>query len=135
MLGADALALAGVVLAAIPILISAIEHRDLGSPLWNGLFFGAREKEKLINTLEEQLAIYRECCITIFSIADVQNMEILLENGLHTAWADRETRHMLESRLEDFKAFERRILQIHDAVNDLQEQAGTALLLKLSCLY
>jgi hypothetical protein len=116
--------IAGLVLAAIPLLISSAEHRhDVLNPVYI-LFF---ENRTLPQVLEEERISFRQCCEKMLSVAEVENIaDYVLGENCQQLWARAELRANLQSALgNDFNTIETRLKEIHELTDKLENYIST----------
>jgi len=116
---------AGLVLGAIPLLISAAEHRRIGIAPVDGLIFRAKERNRLADSLDNQRLLFKHCCSRLVSIAEIENAGDLLAVGAAERWKDPDIRRRLKQALgEAFATFERQVLEIYGIVKRLEHILG-----------
>ena len=122
--------IAGIVLATLPLLISAVEHRDFGLEPLNALLFFKRRKVSLRHTVDENTLLFRQCCEKMLSIAMIENIGDLLAAGdiddKKRLWADPPLQLKLEATFgrRDLNVILPRLQEIHNLVVKLREYSS-----------
>lgn len=122
--------IAGLVLAAIPIGVSAVEHRDVGLKPLNALLFDKKESQDLLDDLEEYALLFRQCCMDMLSVAEVKDKQRYANSkttagDLQKIWAD----PILASTLQmaygsNYNIILRRLKQVHTHCETLRKYLG-----------
>ncbi|PSN72734.1 hypothetical protein BS50DRAFT_166377 [Corynespora cassiicola Philippines] len=122
---------AGIILATLPLLINAIEHRDVGLQPLNTVLFKKKNKEMIQKAVNENSVLFRHCCEKMLSIAEVENIADLLarDNGdkVRDLWADPSMELRLRSAFgqNDFNVIQCRLIEIEGLINKLQTDSAS----------
>ncbi|KAI0513266.1 hypothetical protein F5B22DRAFT_611877 [Xylaria bambusicola] len=116
----------GIVLGAIPLLISALEHYESGIKTIQIVRRRAKVMHSLATALSTEQTILRNTCETLLGgIIDPKDMQPLLAEPFGPLWQDPDTKAVVERRLDhtlkDFKAL---VHSMKEAVEEIQSKLG-----------
>jgi hypothetical protein len=116
----------GVVLGAIPLVISALEHYADGVRTIRRLIEYKWELNTLITTLETEDVLFRNTCEALLDgIEDAGAMEELLKDPGGHLWKEKRTAERLKTRLStSYDVFFKRIIDMNNALESFKERLG-----------
>jgi hypothetical protein len=121
--------IASLVLATLSLLISAMEHQDLGLEPFNVLFFRKKHNTTVQGVLEEHKLGFRQCYEKILSMADVENIADLVQERdrakMVKLWDTPDMRSALDSTFgDDLGVIWHRVKEIQMHVDRLEKYTG-----------
>ncbi|KAI1365123.1 hypothetical protein F5Y08DRAFT_328246 [Xylaria arbuscula] len=116
----------GIVLGAIPLLISALEHYERGVKTIQVFRRNAKVMHTLATALSTEQTILRNTCETLLSgIIDPRDMKPLLADPFGPMWQDPDTQALIERRLDHtMKDFRVLIYSMRQAVEEMRVKLG-----------
>ncbi|KAI0201302.1 hypothetical protein F4808DRAFT_426014 [Astrocystis sublimbata] len=116
----------GIVLGAIPLLISALEHYERGMKTIQIVRRRAKVMHSINTALSTEQTILRNTCETLLAgIIDPKDMKPLLEEPFGRLWQDPDTQALVERRLDhtlkDFKAL---VHSMKETVEEIRLKLG-----------
>ncbi|KAI1746748.1 hypothetical protein F4782DRAFT_544038 [Xylaria castorea] len=116
----------GIVLGAIPLLVSALEHYERGMKTIQIIRRRAKVMHSLATALSTEQTILRNTCETLLGgIIDSEDMKPLLAEPFGPLWQDPDTKALVERRLDhtlkDFKAL---VYSMKEAVEEIRSKLG-----------
>ncbi|KAK5633612.1 hypothetical protein RRF57_009326 [Xylaria bambusicola] len=116
----------GIVLGAIPLLISALEHYERGIMTIQIVRRRAKVMHSLATALSTEQTILRNTCETLLGgIIDPKDMKPLLAEPFGPLWQDPDTKAVVERRLDhtlkDFKAL---VHSMKEAIEEIKSKLG-----------
>ncbi|KAI0801634.1 hypothetical protein GGR55DRAFT_469519 [Xylaria sp. FL0064] len=116
----------GIVLGAIPLLISALEHYERGIQTIQIVRRRAKVMHSLASALSTEQTILRNTCETLLGgIVDPKDMKPLLAEPFGPLWQDPETKALVERRLDHtLKDFEALVRSMNEAVEEIRSKLG-----------
>ncbi|KAF2828854.1 hypothetical protein CC86DRAFT_465570 [Ophiobolus disseminans] len=127
--------IASLVLAILPLVISAIEHRDIGLEPANALLFRSKHKDSLRRTVDENKMRFRQCCEKILSMAEIENIADLLDETdkarLQQLWNNPQMQRALDTTFggKDLAVILNRVREIQQHVKKLEEYSEAGIVI------
>ncbi|KAI0913261.1 hypothetical protein F4823DRAFT_578687 [Ustulina deusta] len=116
----------GIVLGAIPLLISALEHYERGIKTIQIVRRRAKVMHSLATALSTEQTILRNTCETLLGgIIDAKDMKPLLAEPFGPLWQDPDTKALVERRLDHtLKDFKVLVQSMKEAVEEIRSKLG-----------
>lgn len=116
----------GLVLGAIPLLISGLEHYAEGVQAIRRMIGYKWELKSLINSLRTEDSIFKNTCETLLDgLAPPLKIESLLKTPGGDEWSAPDLSRKLEKRLGDsYAIFFEDVAAVHESIKTFQERLG-----------
>ncbi|KAI0185433.1 hypothetical protein EV127DRAFT_348325 [Xylaria flabelliformis] len=116
----------GIVLGAIPLLVSALEHYERGMKTIQIVRRRAKVMHSLATALSTEQTILRNTCETLLGgIIDPEDMKPLLAEPFGSLWQDPGTKALVERRLDHtLKDFKTLVYSMKEAVEEIRSKLG-----------
>ncbi|KAI0546406.1 hypothetical protein F4679DRAFT_557803 [Xylaria curta] len=116
----------GIVLGAIPLLVSALEHYERGMKTIQIMRRRAKVMHSLATALSTEQTILRNTCETLLGgIIDPKDMKPLLAEPFGPLWQDPDTKALVERRLDHtLKDFKTLVYSMKEAVEEIRSKLG-----------
>ncbi|PVH85708.1 hypothetical protein DL98DRAFT_605320 [Cadophora sp. DSE1049] len=116
--------IAGIVLATLPLVITAIQERETGIRALDALIFTRSKRNKDLEILSDQRLRFRHFCSRLLCEVGIENVADYLDVDQQTQsmWAQREFKNRFLKRLEgSYANFDRRMREVQKRVTRIDE--------------
>ncbi|KAJ4129020.1 hypothetical protein NW768_007549 [Fusarium equiseti] len=119
--------IAGIVLGAIPLLISALEHYADGLSTLQRWRKHKREINSLIRNLEtERIKLENVCEKLLLNLVPHSQIEDLISNPMGDRWTDKEIQEKIQFRLgKGFNVFESTVIDLRTNIDEMAERIAS----------